>query len=41
MKILEFQNMTNDVVLIRTEVFVEEQHFRDARDHNLYPNIVL
>ena len=29
MKILEFQNMTNDVVLIRKEVFVEEQHFCD------------
>ena len=32
MKILEFQNMTNDVVLIRTEVFVEEQHFCDEFD---------
>ena len=32
MKILELQNMTNDVVLIRTEVFVEEQHFWDEFD---------
>lgn len=32
MKILEFQSMTNDVVLVRTEVFVEEQHFSDEFD---------
>ena len=32
MKILELQNMTNDVVLIRTGVFVEEQHFCDEFD---------
>ena len=32
MKILRFKSVTKDVVLIRTEVFVEEQHFCDEFD---------